>query len=241
MFLVLGFIVSLIPSLLLFRWFLKLKDDGWYKDSCKKAMIKGLLLIVPVFLASTLLVIAERLIFPEPGSLARIAFHEFVAIAFAEELVKYLAGLKVIDSAGPRVSRLDLIVIMGIVGTGFGLAEDIPYAIGSSVPVMIIRGIGISHGVYGMLTGLLLGRIMEKGGRFGLPALAVSWLIHGLYDFGLDETVNALWDGIAFIPVSIAVGEVILLLVFIRFIGKARKDVRYTAPLFPLSVEPDAD
>ena len=141
---------------------------------------------------------------------------------------------KLIDKVIGSVSWLDLIIFMGIVGIGFGIAENAVYSIGSNPIVMLIRGLSIGHGGYGMMTGYFLGKVMKSGKRdllHGLLAIVPAWLIHGLYDFGLSNEVLALGDWTAFISMSLAIFEVIVLIGFILFIRKAINDEKYTAPL----------
>ena len=231
--LVIGFIVSLIPSVALYMWFKGLHQDGEYKENCKKTFLSGLFAVIPVVALSAAFAILNRLLFSGLPALLVAAVYNFIVLALAEELVKYHFGRKTIDRLIGKVSWLDVIVYMGIVGIAFGLAEDIPFAIGASIPMMIIRGVTVSHGVYGMMAGYFLGRIMKGGNRKGLSALLVPWLYHGLYDFSLSEEFAALGEWTVFVSVGLAIGELILLIVFILFIRKARNDEKYTAPLFP--------
>ena len=229
-----GFIVSLIPSIALYFWFKGLKSDQLYKESCKKAFINGLIAVFPVILLSAIFALLKNLLFANVNPLLYAAVHCFIVLALAEELAKYFMGRKTIDKMINSVSWLDQIIFMGIVGIGFGIAEDIPYAIESSPLAMLIRGFTIGHGVYGMMTGYFLGKIMKDGksGRWqGLLAIVPAWLIHGLYDFGLSQEIEVLGDWTAIISVSLAVFELIMLIVFILFIRKARNDEKYTAPL----------
>ncbi|MDO5133081.1 MAG: PrsW family glutamic-type intramembrane protease [Eubacteriales bacterium] len=231
--LLLGFIVSLLPSIALYLWFKGFKSDQLYKDNCKSTFIAGVIAVFPILALSALFALIKVFLLSGVSPFLYAAFHNFIVLALSEELVKYYTGRKTIDRMIGTVSRLDLIVFMGIVGIAFGIAEAIPYAIGASPLVMIIRGVSVGHGVYGMMTGYFLGKIMEGGSKSGLPAILVSWLYHGLYDFGLSDEFSALGDWSAIIPVSLAFGELVLLIVFIVFIRRARNNEKYTAPLFP--------
>lgn len=233
-----GFIASLIPSVVLFIWFRGLKSDQTYKECCKNAFINGLIAVFPVMLLSATFAILKNVLFANVNPLLYTAFHCFVVLALSEELAKYYMSRKLIDKVIGSVSWLDLIIFMGIVGIGFGIAENIVYAIGSNPIVMLIRGLSIAHGGYGMMTGYFLGKVMKSGKSdrlHGLLAIVPAWLIHGLYDFGLSNEFLALGDWTAFISVSLAIAEVIVLIGFILFIRKAINDEKYTAPLLTAS------
>lgn len=231
---IIGLIVSTIPSVALYIWLKGLKSDQLYKDSCKKAFINGLIAVFPVILLSATFAFLKNVLFANVNPLLYAAVHCFIVLALAEELAKYYMSRKVIDNVLSSISWLDLIIFMGIVGAGFGVAENIPYAIGSGTIAMLIRGLTIGHGVYGMITGYFLGKIMKSGKSSfwqGLLAIVPAWLIHGLYDFGLSKEIEVLGDWTAIISVSLAAAELIMLIVFILFIRKARNDEKYTAPL----------
>ena len=230
--LILAFLASLLPSLALYFWMKRFKNDEAYRKNCRDAMIKGLLCVFPVLGLSALFALLKNLLFKNADPLIYAAVHTFIVLALAEEIAKYLAGRKIIDQAGDSVSWLDVIVFMGIVGIGFGLAEDIPYAIGASVPIMLVRGATVSHGVYGMICGYFLGKGFKAGKDPGMFSILVPLLYHGLYDFGLDDNVLALGEDMALLSVGLAFGELVLLIVFIVFFIKARKNEKYTAPLF---------
>ena len=233
MILVIAFIISLIPSFAIYFCFKRIKKEEEYKASCKQAMIKGLLCVFPVIALSAIFALIKNLLFKDVNPIIYSAIHTFIVLALAEELAKYFAGRKVINAAMPNVSWLDMIVFMGIVGIGFGLAEDIPYAIGASVPVMLVRGIAVGHGVYGMLCGYFLGKGFKEGKDIGLGAIIVSLILHGLYDFSLEDSFLALHESTAFLPVTLALIELILLIVMLVFVFKQRKNEKYTASLFP--------
>ena len=237
-----GFIASLIPSVLLFIWFRGLKSDQTYKECCKNAFINGLIAVFPVMLLSATFAILKHALLVNVNPLLYEAFHCFVVLALSEELAKYYMSRKLIDKVIGSVSWLDLIIFMGIVGIGFGIAENVVYSIGSNPIVMLIRGLSIGHGGYGMMTGYFLGKVMKSGKRdllHGLLAIVPAWLIHGLDDFGLSNEVLALGDWTAFISMSLAIFEVIVLIGFILFIRKAINDEKYTAPLLA-NAEADA-
>ena len=235
--LVIGFLVSLIPSLLYYFWFKKFREDPLYKETCKNAFWKGVFAILPILGLSFVFNLVSKLLPFEKGTIPYDLFHTFIVLALAEELVKYYMGVKVIKEAKHDISHLDIIVIMGIVGIAFGLAEDIPYAIGANVPTMIVRGVTMGHGIYGMTMGYLYGKHIKKGGKAPIISIIIPWLFHGAYDFGLSQSFMDLGEYSAFLSVSIALLEFIFLFVYIFFIRKARKKEKYTAVIIKKTVE----
>ena len=234
MILIIAFIVSLIPSIALYLWLKnKMKDDEAYKQNCKKALIAGLTDVVPVFLLSSMFAIVFRFVFglDRETDMIGLFLHKFITLAFVEEAVKTFTGWKLLQKY-KSYSWLDVIIYFGIVGVGFGLAEDIPYAIGADIPTMLIRGISIAHGSYAMIIGYFAGKGMVNGDKWlGAAGFAISWFIHGLYDFTLADKVEEITDWIAVIPVSLAILDVVLIVVFILFIRKARRNPLYTTPI----------
>ena len=122
-----------------------------------------------------------------------------------------------------QISWLDAAVLMTIIGIGFDLIESIVYAIGASVPDVLVRGICIPHAGYGFLAGYFYG----KGLKSENPAakwigLVLVWLMHGLYDFSLSKEFLALNDNLAIIPFALAVLEIVLVIGLIRFVRKMK-------------------
>ena len=58
-----------------------------------------------------------------------------------------------------------------------------------------------------------------------------SWVLHGLYDFGLSEEFLALNDNLAIVALLLAVLEIVLVLLLVRFVRKTGKQTIYTEPL----------
>ena len=232
--LILAIIISLVPAAALYRWLKnRAKADEAYKELCSSALKSGILCVFPVLLVSAVFQIIIRLTgVQEASPLFYEALHNFLVLALAEELVKYRAFRRTLKKTGCRVSWLDVTILMTIVGIGFDLIESIVYAIGASVPVVLVRGICIPHAGYGFLTGYFYG----KGVKKGKPAarwigFVLAWLIHGLYDFSLSDAFLALNDNLAIVPLALAVLDIVLVIVLVRFVRKAGKEEMYTEPL----------
>ena len=61
-----------------------------------------------------------------------------------------------------------------------------------------------------------------------LTAIRHPWLIHGLYDFGLNPDIVDLHESVAFISVFLAFLDIVLVVIMVVFVLKARKKPKYT-------------
>ena len=230
LFLVLSFLASLIPLFLLFFWLRGQKNtQEIHRDQCKKALGRGMLAVLPVVLTSAVLHIGWRLLKLPDGMMFK-AFYAFVVLAFSEELWKFIAFKRVIKDH--PASWLEMAIYSSIVGLGFEILEAVEYAFGSNSIQMIVRGVTAMHAGYGFLTGYFYG----KGKAQNKPLLKMvgfvfSWLMHGLYDFGLTDELLEMNDNFAFISVSLAIFALVILIWLISFVRKARKREECTCVL----------
>ncbi|MBR3463610.1 MAG: hypothetical protein IKH23_00905, partial [Clostridiales bacterium] len=65
----------------------------------------------------------------------------------------------------------------------------------------------------------------------------LPFLIHGLYDFSLSEELLKTNDNLAFIGLSLAVLDVVLIILMIRFFLISRKKERCTNQLIEKTIE----
>ena len=124
------------------------------------------------------------------------ALCSFIALAFMEEMAKYLAFRQVLKKTDLPVSWLDAVVLMSIVGLSFGFIESILYAIGASIPVVLVRGITVPH---------------------------------DLYDFSLSDEFINLNDNLVFAAVLPALLDIVLIVMLVVFVRKAKKNEMYSA------------
>ena len=232
--LILAIIVSFVPAVLLYRWLKnRIKDDAAFRELCGSALKKGILSVFPILLCSLVFQLIIRLIgVKESNPLLYEALYTFIVLALAEELVKYLAFRRTLQQTEYRVSWVDVTALMAIVGIGFDLIESVVYAIGASVPVVLIRGICIPHAGYGFIVGYFYGKSVKNG----KPAVKwigflLAWLLHGLYDFSLSEPFIAINDNLAIVAILLALLDIVLVLLLVRFVKKAKKQAAYTEPL----------
>lgn len=234
------FIVSIIPAVLVFILLKKRKsDDAMYKKSCNSALIRGLVSVLPILAVSATLHLLNNLIrvtlLRDMNILIYRALYTFIVLAFAEEIVKYGVFKLLLRKKYYAYTWADVTAFMVIVGTGFGLIEDIPYAIGASPIVMLIRGFTMGHVGYGFIMGWFYGKRLFTGKkRYGVIAFLLPFLIHGLYDFSLSEELIALNDDLAFIGISLAVLDIVLLILLIRFFVRSAKKERYNTPIITI-------
>jgi RsiW-degrading membrane proteinase PrsW (M82 family) len=225
--------VSLIPFIAIFFWLRGLKkEDSVYQKICSSAFIQGIISVLPIILVSAAFQIILRLTgIHKTNPLLYQGLYTFIVLASAEELVKYLTFKNVMKKNQYPYSWLDMVVLMTIVGAGFGFIESITYAIGASIPVVLVRGICVPHAGYGFVTGYFYG----KGMKTGKPAVKwtgflLSWLMHGMYDFSLSEEFIALNDNLMAVALLLALLEIVLVIRMIVFVKKKRKIELYTEP-----------
>lgn len=228
------FVISLLPSFALYFLMRGLKGgDGAYRKLCRSALLAGVTCAVPIVFTSMFLNIWEVLLGRVLGEdpVLRTVFHNFITLALAEEGVKCLTLFRFIKNKTYDYSWLDLVCVMTLIGLGFGLLEDIPYAIGAGAGVMLVRGGLVMHGGYGFIMGYFMGRARKTGKKvWTAVGFLLPWLLHGAYDCCLSDTLNAVNEDIGIISVLLAGGAFITAIVCIIFILRARKKTLYTEP-----------
>ena len=238
--LILSFVVSLIPSVLIVRWLSRRKKDELnYRNTCKGALYRGLFCVLPVLGVSGVLYITlaliRKFVYPDMPTLVYQFFYKFIVLAFAEELVKFFCFKNLLKNYPGEWTWADLTAFMVIVGTGFGLIEDIPYAIGASPIIMLVRGITMGHVGYAFIMGWFYGKMRYTGKKiYGIIGFMLPFILHGLYDFGLSDELLAVNDDLAIVAVSLALLDLVLLFLMIRFFRRAPKREKYNQPLYQL-------
>lgn len=209
------------------------KEDAGYKTDCRKLLLKGLLLGIPVFLFSLLCNIVFSLThISDAYPLVETIFDAFVLAAFSEELMKYLLAKGTIRKNLSTVSFLDLMAYTTISAIGFELMEAVVYFFSTNIPQILVRGITCMHATFGLIMGFVLAKGIKKNGKLTLfPAVLITTFIHGLYDFLLKPPlIDTDW---AMLALLLAFLCLVLNLYNFRFMSKARKKTYYTEPLFP--------
>ena len=126
------FILSIVPSVLIVIWLRnRKKHNTLYLQSCKSAIIRGTICVMPILVVSATFHLARnlliRFIFPDMNALVSQAIYTFIVLAFSEELVKYIMFRHLLRKNISNYSLADITAFMVIIGTVFGLVEDIPF------------------------------------------------------------------------------------------------------------------
>ena len=154
------------------------------------------------------------------------AYYTIIVLAFAEELVKYLCFKKVLKDTKYKYNYFDIVIAMSMVGLGFGIIENITFSINSGIISMIIKGIDLAHLGYGFIVGYFYAKAVKtKKNFYKYLGFIISWLLHGLYDFGLSDELLKINDNFAFLSVSLTLFSLITLGLFIRYVRCERKKV----------------
>ena len=231
--LILSLLVSLIPSIILYKWIQKKGKDDKYKKICKKAFVRGIIAIFPILLTSIIFYLVGKLSGLEKiNPLLYQVYYTFIALAFAEELIKFLTFKRVLKKNEYEYSWFDLTIIMIMIGLGFGCIENATFSLNSGIIAMLIKGISLGHAGYGFIMGWFYGKMKKTGKKiYGILSFLIPWFLHGLYDFGLSKELIAVNDNLAIISVSLELVCLICAFLIIRFVIKRKDSVIYIEPL----------
>ncbi len=222
----------MVPSIILFFWMRnRINQDSMNRQLYNKALLRGILCVFPVLLASGLTYITLRLAkIEEANALLYQFLYKFLVLAFAEEMVKglMLEGLLKKNKAA-SLSWLDIICLMTAIGIGFQIIESLAYTFDGNIGVLVVRGITLGHAGYGFIMGYFFGKGMKYGKKsdYALGFL-IPWFLHGLYDFSLSEELLSINDNFVFLPVSLAFMDLVVIIVCIVFVYRSRKKEVYT-------------
>ena len=214
------------------------KEDGLYQKSCKISLKQGLLCVLPILAVAAVFAIINRIleltVLKNANELISVAMKDFIVAVFAEEVVKFSVLKGVLKRKINAYTWADVVAFMVIIGTGFGLVEDIPYAIGASPAEMLIRGFTLGHVGYAFIMGWFYGKRLYTGKKgYTAAAFLIPFSLHGLYDFSLSPEFLKLNDNLAAIPLSLAVVDIVLLVLIFRFFKRSKNRERYNTPLIP--------
>ncbi len=228
-------VLSLIPSIALYFWMknkVRKPEDEAFKQTCRTALLNGFLSTVfIVLLSGTFAVTAGLLGIKEGASLPATAYHKFIKLALSEELIKSLMLWKTLKKANYSYTWQDIIIFMVTVSIGFEIMEAVVYAIGEGPIPILIRGIRIMHGGFGFIEGWFYGKAKyTKNKAYIAAGFLIAWLLHGAYDFGLNDEFLAMNPNNAYLSVGIAGFSLVLLVLLIVFFTRKRKP-QYLEPL----------
>lgn len=232
--LILAVIVSLIPITLLLLWLRKYrKGEEGFKKVFDRSFGRGVLSVLLVVLFSAVFYVLLRLSgLKDSEPLLYEALYTFIVLAFAEEAVKLLTFSRALRKSAWNCSWLDAIVLLAAVAIGFSMIESIIYAIGSSVPVILVRGACLPHVGFAFIVGYSYGKAKRTGKRSELwKGFAFSWFLHGMYDFSLSQEFLAVNDNLAIVALLLAAADLAFGIALIVFVRRHRTDEKYTQPL----------
>lgn len=235
-------ILSFVPAALLYFYLRGVrKGDKVFEKDCLELLLKGALCSCGVFLLSLVLTILFNVTgLYKISPLLTAALKTFFVFAFSEEFIKHSVVKKKVSKRQGKVSWLMLIAFGGIVGLGFHILESCVYALSTNAVQMIVRGLTLGHGAYGMLMGYYMGKYMHTGDKKdSVNALLIPMLIHGMYDFSLAEEFQALNDNLVFVPFIIVGIELFILFRMIFTVKKERNNPVYAS--IPNETEADAN
>lgn len=221
----LGLLVGVGPSLALYFWLRTFGNhDSAHNQICGKALVAGLLATFPIILFSGMLYLMLRASGLSAHPLLYQAVYTFIVLAFSEELMKYLAFRRFLKKTEYGYSWMELVVLMSIVGLGFGMSESLLYALGSNPVIMLIRGISFPHCGYAAIVGWFYARSVKTGRRGDrVLGFVIAWLNHGLYDFSLAKEFAAANQNLAVaIALILTLLNLAIAIALIVFVAKAK-------------------
>jgi len=227
----------MLISVLIFIWLRnRHKEDAIYRQNCSYAFKRGLISVLPILALSAGLYflgkVLKATLLQNAHPLVYKAIYTFIVLAFAEEIVKYITLKKVLKKKPYAYSWADVTALMVIIGTGFGLIEDLPYAIGADPVTMLVRGFTMGHIGYGFVMGWFYAKHLYTGKkRYSAIAILLPWFVHGLYDFSLSPELLELNDNFAFLGVSLALLDIVLLILMFLYFKRSKHKEIYQSPL----------
>lgn len=224
--LILLFIVSLIPAILIFFYLRGLrKEDPMYRHAANRLLGAGLLCCLGVALLALILNIAWGVTgLGKTYPLLNAFFHDFILAAFVEEFVKYHAANRGVKRYEGTLTKMDIVAFFGIVAIGFDIIESAVYMIESSPMEIIVRGLCIPHVTYGFIMGWFVAKALETGKRsYIIPGFLIPFLMHGCYDFFLSKEIEAINEYLGAISLLLVVIDLIIVIKFLLWIRKEKK------------------
>ena len=223
-----------VPGILFFFWLKKQSSEPGYSDSCVEALKRGVISTLPVVIGSLVFNIIVGRFFGDADHVLYEFVYTFIVVVLVEEAAKDLGLRKVLKKCAYDYSWRDVAVFMSVIGLGFGLAEDIVYIFSSNMGQMLVRGLLMMHAGYGFIFGYFAGKALKTGKKiYYAIGFLIPYILHGVYDFGLDEGVAEWNDDIGVMPVFLAILAFITEVLMIVFVIRAGRKEKYTEPLFP--------
>lgn len=182
--------VALAPVILLLIYvYNRDKYEKEPKELLTKVFIFGIISVIPVYFIETALTNYwhNKYAFPDM-QIHTAVFEAFAVAAFTEEFFKILIFLIFIWKNKNFNEKFDGIVYAVFISMGFAATENLMYVLGTGFGTGIIRAFTAvpAHAIFAVTSGYFLA--LAKFKPFGkfiflILALAVPFLLHGIYDF----------------------------------------------------------
>ena len=234
MVIVFAFLACLIPSALVFLFIRRrFPDKPGYTESCSSSLFHGFFSVLPITGAALVLDLAGSVSgLNKAGWVVWEGYKAFVLFALTEELFKFLLFKRVLKKTQCSCSWYDMTAFMTIVGIGFGLMESLLYSFEMNPIESIIRGLTLGHGVYGFIMGYFYGKARKTGKRaYYVISFLLPYILHASYDFALVPELMEYNDNPAIIAVSLALLDLVMMILLIVFFARRKKNPKYTEPL----------
>ena len=232
---ILAFVLSLLPPILIFLWLRKRKGgDEEYRSFCNKAFVRGAVWAPLILILALVPLYGLELLMTHFGmnSVVVALYHNFIVAALAEECVKYASLRRLLKKHPYPCSELDIISAMMIIGIGFGLVESVFYAFGLNPGKMIARGIMAMHCGYGFIMGCFVAKSMKTEKRiYTVLGILIPFLMHGAYDSGVSSALREISEYFSIVSVVLAFVGIITLVTAIVYVRKAGKKAEHTEPI----------
>ena len=164
-----------------------------------KTLIWGAILSLPCAGIEAFMEMIIKIFFEE-GTVTYAAVENTVGVALIEELAKYIVIMLFIWKNDNFDYRYDGIVYAAAASLGFAALENVLYLIQFGTDISLGRALFAipGHTTFSVFMGLYLSRAKEalcnnqpfRVKRFKFKALLVPTIIHGIYDFLLDENLQ---------------------------------------------------
>jgi len=164
-----------------------------------KALGGGMLAVVPILWTERFLAGFS----PVQGMPGEAFYHAFVVAAATEELFKFLALFIIVWKSPSFNEQFDGIVYAVFISLGFAAVENVLYVTEGGYQTAMLRAVTAvpAHAVFGITMGYYFGiarRYAELRRSYLFRAVAVPFLLHGIYDFLLMAGQG--WLLLLFIP-----------------------------------------
>ena len=193
-------LASLAPVfIILFYIYFRDKYDKEPIGLLVKAVIAGMLVVIPVLFVGKILIAIE----PAMGKIGNAAYHAFVVAGTTEEVFKFIILYLLVWKSPSFNEKFDGIVYAVFVSLGFAAVENVLYVMEGGLQTAMIRAITAvpAHALFGVTMGYYLGiahMYDELRKTYLRKAILIPILLHGVYDFILMVEID--WLLLLFVP-----------------------------------------